>query len=291
MHLSTKTTARKIAACQLVAGLVLTAATAVLAQSREKEGFFPKDDLFQPLLADPKEPRFYASVQHIDNDMRKDFTGAAIGIGETFGVFRKNLGPDHAWQLSLNGGLFSHFDMDTASYNLLNSDYQAGLLWTYRYRSASVRLRAYHQSSHLGDDYARENPEMLETHTGFDYEAADLLLAYDWSGFRVYGGFHYLLQRDPYDLDRSAYQGGLEYHGTRQIVYHSVPVCGVDVKGMEERGWTPASTVNAGIIFQSREYSTRDIQILAEYYNGFIPFGPFYEYDMESYGVGIYFGF
>ncbi len=257
-----------------------------------KTGFFPKDELFDTILADPKEPRFFFGVHRYENDMRTDFTGAAIGIGESFGLFRKNLGEDHAWQFSINGGLFSHFNMDTSSYDLLNSDYTVGLLWTYRCRSASLRIRAYHQSSHLGDDYARENPDMLETHTGFDYEAAEALASYDLSGqFRVYGGASYLLQRDPDDMDRWGYQGGFEYHGSQKIAAHGLPVLGLDIKGLEERGWTPAYSVKAGIEFKNSSENTRDIKIMAEYYRGFVPFGPFYEFDMESYGLGIYFGF
>jgi len=272
--------------------VLLMPAGQTFARDSDKSGFFPKDELFDTIIADPKEPRFFFGAHRYDNDMRSDFTGAAIGIGESFGLYRKYLGNEHAWQLSINGGLFSHFDLDTSSYDLLNSDYTVGLLWTYRYHSASLRMRLYHQSSHLGDDYAKENPEMLETHTGFDFEAAEILASYDLGQqLRIYGGGWYFLQRDPDDLDRWGYQGGFEFRGSRQVLFAGVPVFGLDIKGMEERGWTPAYSIKTGFKFHKSSDSTRDIKIMAEYYNGFIPFGPFYEYDMESYGLGIYFGF
>ncbi|MBS0013645.1 MAG: DUF1207 domain-containing protein [Desulfobacterales bacterium] len=255
-----------------------------------KEGFFPNDEIFKPILADPKEPRFFGSVRHIDNEMRKDFTGAAIGLGETFGIYRKNLGPERAWQLSISGGVFSHFDMDTSTYDLLNSDYNIGLLWTYRDRDASLRFRIYHQSSHIGDDYIDENPALLNKYSGFDYEAAELITAYDWQPFRVYGGIHYLLQRDPGDLDRWSYQAGLEYESPNPILFQGMPVAGVDIKGLQERSWTPAISVKAGLKFKTAD-NNREIMVLAEYYNGFIPYGAFYDYDMDAFGLGVYFGF
>lgn len=260
------------------------------AQDLEKTAFFPGDDVFAPLVADLKEPRFFVSIHRFDNDVRDSFTGASVGYGETFGLLRKNLDKDHAWQISLRGGLFSHFDMDTSSNNLLNTDYTIGALWTYRYKNASMRLRAYHQSSHVGDEYARNNPDLLYTATGFDYEAVDWLGAYTREKLRFYGGLHYLAQREPKDIDRWGYQGGLEYHGTKEVIPYGVLVGGVDVKGFQELHWTPAYSVKAGLNFKHLCSSDRYIQVMLEYYNGFIPFGQFYDYEMESYGLGVYFG-
>lgn len=248
-------------------------------------------DVFDQIVADPKEPRFFASIHRFDNDVRNSFTGASVGYGETFGLYRKRISKDHAWQFSLRGGLFSQFDMNTSSNNLLNSDYTIGALWTYRYKNTSMRLRAYHQSSHVGDEYARENPDLLYTATGFDYEAVDWLGAYTLHKLRFYGGLHYIAQREPKGIDRWGYQGGLEYHGTKQVVPYGVLIGGLDVKGFQELNWTPAYSVKAGLNFKNLGTSDRYIQVMLEYYNGFIPYGQFYDYEMKSYGMGVYFGF
>lgn len=263
------------------------------AQDRDEITFFPKCEckIFGPLVADPKEPRFFASIQYFDNDFRDSFTGASVGYGETFGLIRKNLAPDHMWQLSIRGGLFSQFDMETSSYNLLNSDYTIGALWTYRYREFALRVRAYHQSSHLGDEEAKKDPELLETATGFDYEAVDVLAAWKPKKFKLYAGPHFLVKRDPSDIDRWGYQAGMEYRGTKEIILGSTPIAGLDIKGFQEINWTPAYSLKAGVDFQNLGTSGRSIQVMAEYYNGFIPFGQYYDYDMESYGLGVYFSF
>lgn len=275
-----------------LAGLaILLLGASVQARDNDSVDFFPVGEVFEPLVADPKEPRFFVSIHRFDNDLRDDFTGAAVGYGETFGLIKKNLAHDHAWQLSLRGGIFSHFDMNTSSNNLLNSDYTIGLLWAYRYNDLSMRARAYHQSSHLGDEYARENPEMLETITGFDYEAVDVLGGWHWNRFRVYGGIHCLVKSEPKDIDRWGYQGGLEYRGAKEIIPYGVPVAGIDVKGFQELHWTPAYSLKAGLNFKNLGKTNRYILVLAEYYNGFIPYGQYYDYDMKSYGLGVYFGF
>mgnify|MGYP006283317477 CR=1 FL=1 len=275
-----------------LAGLAVMLMTAPAgAQETDSLTFFPNDHLFAPLVADPKEPRFFATICQYDNDIRGDFTGASVGYGETFGLVRKMLGPRRGWQLNLRGGIFSQFDMDTSSNNLLNTDYTIGLLWCYRRHNLSLRTRAYHQSSHLGDEYAREHPEMLETATGFDYEAIDVLLAWDFCRFRTYGGLHCLVQREPEDIDRWGYQAGLEYHGVKEVVPYGVFVAGMDVKAFEELHWSPACSLKAGLNFRNLGRNGRYIKVMAQYYNGFIPYGQFYDYDMECYGLGIYFGF
>ncbi|MFW6334359.1 MAG: DUF1207 domain-containing protein [Desulfosalsimonas sp.] len=270
---------------------VLAAAPGSGAKETAETEFFPRGNVFNPLVADPKEPRFFAGIHRFENDIREDFTGAAVGYGETFGLIRGKPARNRAWQLSLRGGIFSHFDMDTSSNNLLNSDYTIGLLWSYRYRDFSLRTRAYHQSSHLGDEYARENPEMLETATGFDYEAVDLLAAWTPDKFRFYGGLHWLVKREPADIDRWGYQYGAEYQGTEQIVPYGVFVAGADIKGYQQLDWTPAYSIKAGINFKNPGRTDHYIQVMAEYYNGFIPYGQYYDYDMKSLGAGIYFGF
>ena len=252
---------------------------------------FPAGDVFAPLVADPKEPRFFLSINNYDNEFRSDFTGASVGFGENFGIIRKHLGHRHAWQLSLKGGLFSQFDLDSDSDDLLNSDYNIGVTWNYRIDELSTRLRVYHQSSHLGDEYLIDHPRLADTRTNFDYEAIDFLAAYAWQQLRPYAGLHFLLQRDPGDFDRWGYQGGIEYEGTGGLLPWGVLVAGLDIKGFQELHWTPAYSIKTGISFKNLDHRSRYIQVMLEYYDGFIPYGQFYDYEMESYGAGIYFGF
>jgi len=113
---------------------------------------FPVGDLFRPLLADPKQPRFFISVNDFHSSVVQ-YTLASVGIGETFGLYRF-LGrrEGDGLQLSVEGAIFAQFNLDTSSADLINADYITGLPAAYRYGDTSLRFRIYHQSSHLGDE-------------------------------------------------------------------------------------------------------------------------------------------
>jgi len=47
----------------------------------------PDDDVFRPLLADPKEPRFSGSLQRVRfRDVDESLNAAFVGFGGTFGL-------------------------------------------------------------------------------------------------------------------------------------------------------------------------------------------------------------
>src|SRR5215831_9804380 len=119
----------------------------------------PRGDVFCPLIADPKATRSFVAYQRGDEtDLATDI--AAVGIADQFPFFR--LGATHignGLQLGLAGAVFAQFSLDSASYDLLNADYLIGLPLTFRVGPLSGRLRVYHQSSHLGDEFLlRPNP-------------------------------------------------------------------------------------------------------------------------------------
>jgi hypothetical protein len=67
--------------------LAETDAAAVQAVPSEETVFLPRGDLFKPLLADPKEPRFYASYR-LFKYRSEDIHALVGGYGEIFGLYR-----------------------------------------------------------------------------------------------------------------------------------------------------------------------------------------------------------
>src|SRR3989454_10330062 len=124
----------------LVAAVVVLGFAAGSAQGRG-------DGVFQPLLADPKEPQFFATYLW-DRSPRLGSRLASVGFGQTIGLVRES-----DWELAIAAGGFSQFNMQSATNDLINTDYLVGLPLTYRHGSWSTRLRLYHQSSHPGDEY------------------------------------------------------------------------------------------------------------------------------------------
>lgn len=257
---------------------------------------FPAGNLFRPLIADPKQPQFFvslrrfnASQERLDSSLRT-FTMASVGYGENFGLVRWPGTPKgNGFQLSLDGALFAQFNMDAPSHDLLNADYQVGIPFTYRRGPFSARIRIYHQSSHLGDEFLlRYHPERVN----LSYESVQALGALDFGKWRVYAGGEYLFDRDPATLRPAGAQAGIEYRGqTRRFMGPGSFVAGLDLKSYQENRWGTSGSLKAGYEFGLPDPGRRHLKIMLEGYKGFAPYGQFYQERVSYFGVGLYFNF
>ncbi|MFZ5770385.1 MAG: DUF1207 domain-containing protein [Thermodesulfobacteriota bacterium] len=250
---------------------------------------FPTGDLFRPLIADPKQPQFFVSLNGFKSPEVR-YTMASVGFGETFGMYRFfGSREGNGLQLSLQGGLFAQFNLDSSSSDLINADYTIGIPVTYRYGDNSLRLRLYHQSSHLGDELllSADHPERVN----LSYEAVEFIYSREWRGWRGYGGGEYLFHKEPDDLEPLSAHWGIEYRGGKPLVWNGRPVGGVDMKSLEENDWAIDTSVKAGLEFGHPNPGQRRLRLMAQWYKGFDPYGQFYNNKIEYYGLGVSLGF
>ena len=256
----------------------------------DRSGFqpLPQGELFCGLLADPKAPRSFASVLH---GSAADFPSriGAVGIGDRVGVFR--------WgrtQLDLFGAVFSQFDLGAPSFDLINADYVVGLPLAIRYRGFSGRLRAYHQSSHLGDEFLLRSQVDREN---LSFESIELLLSQTLGPVRVYGGGERLISPSPDDLSDLVGHGGLELRPGSSLLrvgmLGSARLIGAaDLKLIEEQDWEAGVSLRAGLEGSRVEMPAVPVsrwQVLFEYYSGPTPYGQFFRSELTYWGVGIHF--
>jgi hypothetical protein len=250
-------------------------------------GIFPGSLLFAPLIADPRWPRFGASWQHYVGD--KNFSNlAAVSFGESFAFYRDRIGSAW-WEVGLQAGVFSLFDIDSPSFDLVNADYMVALPFSLRYEDFSTQFRVFHQSSHLGDEF------LLGTRTNrinYTYGAVDLRFSYEFADIvRPYAGVGYLFGQTPSNVDRLWVQYGVEFRSpwpTRASRWR--PIVAVNVKQQEENNWSADVSARAGIEIDG-VLLTRKLQILLEYFNGYSPDGQFYKDKVEYFGIGAQFHF
>jgi hypothetical protein len=284
-----------LALCLLAAGpaqaQVFSAGDCRAALSPEdRSGFrpLPQGELFCSLLADPKAPRSFASALHGSAGNFPSQIGA-VGIGDRFGVFR--------WgrvQLDLFGAVFSQFDLGAPSFDLVNADYLVGLPLTLRYRGFSGRLRAYHQSSHLGDEFLLRSQVDREN---LSFESIELLLSQKIGPVRLYGGGERLLSPSPDDLSDLVGHGGVELRPGAALLrvgmLGSARLVGAaDVKLIEEQDWEAGVSLRAGFEVSRSNMPAVPVsrwQLLFEYYDGPTPYGQFFRRDLTYWGVGIHF--
>jgi uncharacterized protein DUF1207 len=258
--------------------------------STAESKFLPRGLLFAPLHADPRWPHFSLAYRQVSFGQEPDHTGSA-NLGETIALYRNAAPMDGQWEIALQAGVFSVFNMSapSGSKDLVNADYIVGLLTSYRTGPFSGFLRLYHQSSHLGDEFILNSPTPINR-INLSFEEVDLKLSYELTSWlRLYGGGGMLVWRDPNDLQRGTSQAGAELTSARTFWGGTVrPVAYADFQANARSNWRVASSVMTGLQFEDARIGDRTLQVLVEYFGGPSPNGQFYSQNTEWFGLGIH---
>ena len=250
--------------------------------------FLPHGLLFAPFHADPRWPHFSIAYRSISSGLGPTKTGSA-NFGETFALYRDTAPLSGQWEIAIQAGVFSTFNMDASSKDLVNADYTAGLLTTYRTGRFSGFLRIHHQSSHLGDEFILDSPTPVHR-VNLSFEEIDLKLSYElFSWLRVYGGGGILMDRDPSTLGRGTSQFGLEFTSPKTFLDGKIrPVAYGDFQINERANWAVGQSLMAGLQFENARIGDRKVQLLVEYFNGPSPNGQFFTQRTDWIGLGFH---
>jgi hypothetical protein len=255
--------------------------------------WLPQGRLFCPLAADPKAERSFISYLRGDfstlaDPAEGDDTNiGAVGLGDSFALFRiGGRRPGNGLQLDVGAAVFSQFDLDAASFDLINADYLIGLPLTLRTDGFSARLRPYHQSSHLGDEFLlNSNPERVN----LSFEALELIVSQEVGGLRVYAGGESFFRREPEELAERLFHAGAEL---RPAVFSDGRlVVAADFKAVDDGTWSRAWSARAGLEIAripSPGHPAEVISLFVEYYDGVAPYGQFYREGIRYWGLGFH---
>lgn len=257
-------------------------------------GLLPAGHLFKTLLADPRWAHFSAAYRNYQSNNFDGRDIASVSFGETIPIYRGNFGQSTAqWEAGLQAGVFSDFNLNASSSDLVNTDFIVSAYSSLRAGQFSTFGRLYHQSSHLGDEFLLRKINTKFERVNLSYEGVDLKLSYEFPyGIRLYGGGGGLFHREPSELKIWSAQYGLEFRSPWRMELASMrPIIAVDVKNHEENNWNYDVSARAGVEFENLQVLGRKLQILAEYYNGFSPSGQFYKEKVEYIGLGAHYLF
>lgn len=250
--------------------------------------------LFEPLIADPRWPHFYASYNYYDKSGATDLGNvASVGFGETIAIVRKSYANDFRWEAGIQAGVFAIFDLDGDSFDLLNADYFVGPYASFRYNNFSLLTRVYHQSSHLGDEFVIREDIDGSQRVNLSYEAADFVASYELPyGLRPYAGAGYYFDQEP-DFDPWYAQYGLEWRSPWTLggAGGVRPVVAADFQHREANDWDADYSVRAGFQFEDPGRFSQRMLLMFEYYDGNSPNGQFYTDRVRYYGLGLHFYF
>lgn len=254
-------------------------------------GLLPTGHLFKSLLADPRWAHFSAAYRNFQSNNFDGRDIASVSFGETIPFYRANIGHSTAqWEAGIQAGVFSDFNMDAPSHDLVNTDFIASLYSSVRTGQFSAFGRLYHQSSHLGDEFLLRTK--LER-VNLSYEGVDLKLSYELPyGLRIYGGGGGLFHREPAALKKWSTQYGIEFRSPWRLDFASMrPIIAADFKNYDENNWSTDISARAGVEFDNSKVLGRKLQIMVEYFNGFTPSGQFYKDKVEYVGLGAHYHF
>ena len=250
--------------------------------------FLPRGLLVAPFHADPRWPHFSIASRHVLYGPEPSHTGSA-NFGETFALYRNAAPFAGQWEVALQAGVFSIFNMNAGSTDLINADYTVGVLSSYRTGPLSGFIRLHHQSSHLGDEFIL-NSQTPVNRVNLSYEDVDLKISYELtSWFRIYGGGGVIFHAEPENLQGGTGEGGAELTSPWTLWDGKVrPVAYTDFQAKEGNNWKVGSSVMTGLQFENALIGDRKVQVLAEYFAGPSPNGQFYTQNTEWYGIGVH---
>ena len=236
---------------------------------------FPDGDLFRPLLAAWREPRSLFSYGRIrfgdgatPDGVNDNVDAGSIAAGGVVGIWRRETGRCRGVQVSLIGGVFADFNLDAYSRDLLNSDFVVGAQIAFRNGWLAARVRAYHQSSHLGGDFVVHHPTVGDSNYG--YQTVDGLLSIERDWWRVYGGAGYV---DFMNDSATSWlvQAGGELRGPRMWGL-ARPIAGFDARKLQVYESGAALSGSGGVEWASPG-ETRRMRVVFMYSTGVIPLG------------------
>jgi hypothetical protein len=252
---------------------------------------FPSTLLWQPLLANPHEPRFFVkqtTLEMVGLTPVNDF-----GIGGTLALVRIAPAdrPYDGWQLDVFAAAQTRFvEQDF----MATVDYRFGIPVTFNFGRWSGKIGYEHTSAHLGDDIIVDHGLPIrdsvrdEIVLGLAYRVLEPLRVY---GIFSYDFGHTFPEDIPPGPDRTDRYGlGAEWSRPLPTGWRGQPFAAVDLEFRGDQDYTPNLCVQAGWQWIATP-GRPGARFVLEYYNGRSPFTQFLDRHETWFGVGLAFDY
>ena len=266
---------------------------------------------FQPLLADPLEPRTGVTFLRTDLfdrsgrpaerpafDLPEGRTHrsaqASASFGQRFTVWGGRVGPTSI-AVGIQAGVFARFRLDTTTNDMIGSDWTVAFPLEVGVESWSARLRLVHWSSHLGDEFTKKS---AAERVGFSFEAVDMLVARELLGdrLRLYGGGSLVLRSQADALtpagkirisNQGQVQAGFDVRWRPLLAGHLGLVAGADWQRADITDWQNRFS---GMVGWELRRGQRRLEVLARLVDGPSQMGQFFLTTERFTGVEVRFG-
>jgi hypothetical protein len=280
----------------IVVGFLLLATQSILAAETEDKTsshivFAPATDQYPQFLADPRTPHTGLVVLGVTDS---EIAGAGdvrinTKFRARFGILRfGDTNDPQAWQLDFEGGFFAHFDYSNnldgigwdGIYELFLTK-QISSKWFFRFGDS-------HDSAHVGDEFMEKKGRER-----IGYTREELIFGSAWVPNKIWrayseAGWSWDLKGDE---DHLRLQFGIEYYGkTKFRLTGQEWYVAFDTNLFEERNWSPATSLQLGLIQPAVKPGER-FRFVVEFYNGRSVLGEFSFEDETYLGFGFYYDY
>jgi hypothetical protein len=250
----------------------------------------PKGRLFSEITYDPTESQAYGSIVAFwENDEFSKNIYLPFGMGFYKGFLRWNR--EKPFEIGFDFSAHTQFEWTfnngRSERNILNSDFKVSIMLNRQLNDRhSYRLRFYHVSSHLGDDYIIRNQVTSYFPNPNNYEQLDFIWSTQFKDVRYYGGIG-LVVRPETIRKRLSLQIGTQYDHSFSSNQLFGLTGGMDLKLLEEHDFHPG--VKAAFGFRIGRAENHPLRIVGEFYRGHLPYSAFESKRVQWLGAGLYF--
>ena len=238
------------------------------------------------LHAGPRDPVTKAELPLVTNNpsLMGDGIEAELALGVTLPLYVvAGDALDRSLVVGVEGGVFARFALQLTERELVNSDWVFAVPIVWRHGEHWLRLRYYHTSSHLGDEYSRR----FEV-SGFNFarDAVELLgYARLLPLIGAYAGSRWAYTVHPEESGRWVARGGVQL-GDPDGPGLLLPFGSVDVELDDDNDWSPRWYVKAGA-WVSNIGGRRAIRLNLGFLTGPSPLGQFRGTRTTQWSLGI----
>ncbi len=233
---------------------------------------FPDRGLFPFLIAAPRDPVAKGALVHADPNPTRYGPGMAgeVAVGATLPVLLlSGSSQADALVMGMEAGAFARFSFQVVERELVNTDWVFSVPVVWHHGPGWVRLRYYHTSSHLGDEYGRRYDE---DGVNFSRDALDLTaLARLWPALSAYAGAFRSVNSHPEERGLWGAHGGVELDPSHRRIWG--PFAAADLQMEEGADWEPRVAVQAGLWLPA--VNRRPLRVALELIAGPSPLGQF----------------
>lgn len=247
--------------------------------------------LFPTQIANPRQPCFSCGGR-IHDKVGGPFASAIV-IGDQFPIYRWANFKGGDLQLELEGAAFAVFNLRDQNFPMINADYYVGVPLSFAKEHRAYRLRLYHISSHVGDEYLVDHRHFNRKNKSF--EAFDISGDYQFNQhLRLYGILGSVFLSDSEMKMKPLYvEYGFEVRGPRSdfTQLFGQPFLAVHMQNWEDVNFAQDMTYALGYEWGKIHGIGRKVRAFLEYHQGFSTEGQFSRRRTKYIGLRLTYGF